>query len=336
MRVVVQYLNGKELTGRILAFNPKRPVFHLQTEDEGKTSGIPIRTDDVKAILFLKKQGGEHSAIHFETIDQSTYAGTVSFRLMVEFKDGSVINGTAIRYDPNETGFYVIPLSPADRSERIFVNANAVKRVDSWKLLGRLLLDQEKITDEQLNHGIAVQRQLREKKIGAILKEQNFITPEQLQEAVDKQAGKGKKLGQILVEAGYITEEQLEIALKIQHKYRRKRLGMILVELKILTPNDICIAVATQYRLPWIDLASTEILPEVAHLIPAELEKELQLIPVEVKDNSELVVASAAPQEPGLKGEIAKYTTLTVELVVAFDSYIEAAIDALGDGYGSS
>ncbi len=332
MEVVVEYLNGKVLAGHILAFNPKQPVFHLQTTEQGKTASVAVKTTDIKDILFLKRQDGEGPTLRFETIDQSVYAGTISYRLVVEFKDGSVIHGTAIRYEPKEPGFYVIPLSPADRSERIFVNAKAAKKVEHWKLLGRILVEQNKITDQQLEHGISVQRHLREKKIGAILREQNFLTDEQLRQGVEKQAGKGKKLGLILIEAGYITEEQLETALEIQRSNRRKKLGMILVELKILTPNDICIAVATQYRLPWIDLATTDILSRVACLLPAEVERALQVVPVEVRENKTLVVATAAPQQPGLKGEIAKHTALKVELVVAFDSYIEAAIDALKDG----
>lgn len=326
-KVLVKLQNGEELNGNIQSFNANLPTFHLHVVgDQGKMENVAVKMDSVKAIFFLKKEAGDDSIIHVETIGQSVFAGTFVFRLHVEFNDGELIHGSAHKYNSNDKGFYLVPLNPADRYERIYVNALAAKRVDSRRLMGKILLDQKKITEPQLDHALRHQREKREKRIGAILREHNFITQEQLEESLRKQTERVKYLGEILLEAGYITEEQLQSALHVQQENQKKKLGQILVELKYISPNDICIALATQLYLPWADLSAVKIPAEIATALPEEVIRNLEVIPVERKDDT-LIIASADPQEPGLKEEIIPYTNLKIELAVAYEGYIESAIN---------
>ncbi len=327
-KVLVQLQNGNEIKGNVLAvaFNANTRSFHVQVESgAGKPETATVSMDAVKAVFFLKKEETGGSIVHMETIDQSVFAGAHGFRLHVEFNDGEMIHGSAHKYNPNDKGFYLVPLNPVERWERVYVNAAAVKRVDSRRLMGKILVDQKKITPEQLGHALQYQYEKKEKKIGTILREQNVITHEQLESSLLQQKERAKFIGQILLEAGYITEEQLQQALHLQQENRKKRLGQILVELRYLTPNDICIALGTQFHLPWADLSAADIPAETAHTLPEDLVRHLQVIPVE-KKNRTLVVASADPQEPGLTGELSRYTDLKIELAVAYEGYIESAI----------
>jgi len=326
-KVLIKLQNGEEIKGTLLSFNPKLPSFYVHVgSDIEKTEKITVNTGSVKAIFFLKKEAGDDSILHMETITESVFAGTCAFRLHVEFEDGELIHGSAHKYNANDTGFYLVPLNPADRYERIYVNALAAKRVESKRLMGKILVDQKKITETQLEHALRHQREKREKKIGTILKEHNYITHEQLEESLQKQEKRAKYLGEILLEAGYITEEQLQSALRVQHDHRKKKLGQILVELKYIAPNDICIALATQFHLPWADLSAANVPPEIATALPEDVERELEVIPVDRKDNT-LVVASAEPQVPGLIGLISRFTDLKIQLAVAYEGYIESAIN---------
>ena len=326
-KVLVKLQNGEEMEGDILSFIANVPTFYLHVEkDKEKTENVAVNMDSVKAVFFLKKATGDASIVHMETIDQSVFASTYGFRIHVEFKDGELIHGSAHKYNPNDKGFFLVPLNPAGTYERIYVNALAVKRVDSKRLMGKILVDQKKITPTQLDHALKYQREKREKKIGVILKEHNFITHEQLEESLQKQVERAKYVGEILVEAGYITEEQLQYALRVQQENRKKKLGQIFVELKYIAPNDICIALATQFHLPWADLSAVNIPPEVARALPEALVRRLEVMPVERNDNT-LMVASAEPQEPGLIGEISQYTDLNIELAVTYEGYIESAIN---------
>lgn len=326
-RVTVKYLHGEEITGEVMLFNVNKPTFPLQVEGPG---GIPetraVRVDAVKMILFLKKEEPGGSRVRTETIDQSIYAGTLAFRLIVEFRDGEVIHGSTLKYSPNDPGFFLIPLNPADRSDRIYVNAQSVKHVVSKRLLGKILVDQNKITHEQLNESLRYQRETREKKLGAILREKEIISEQQLQESLDKQKEKNKMLGEILLEAGYITDEQLDYALRMQQENRKKKLGQVLVDLKYISPNDICIALATQFKHPWIDLSRISIPQEIATSMPEAVVKKFEVIPVEKKGADILVVATSQPQDADLKAVLSKITSLNVELVIAFEGYIESAI----------
>lgn len=325
-RVIVKFISGEEQTGDVLYFNINQPNFHLQVGyEKGKSEIHTVNINSVKAILFLKKEEPSVSLLRRETIEQSMFAGTLAYKLVVEFKDGEVINGSTLKYNPNDKGFFLIPLNPADRSEKIYVNAQASKHVDCKRLLGKILVDQKIITSEQLEESLKLQKEKRDKKIGTILQEKAIINEKQLQEALEKQKEKTKLLGEILLEAGYITTEQLQNALQIQQENRKKRLGQILVELKYITPIDICLALATQFHRPWIDLSILKIPAEIAHSLPEEVVRRFEVIPVERKGNI-LEVATSQPQNPQIGLEISKFTPFTVELVIAYEGYIESAI----------
>jgi len=330
-KVLVKLRSGEEIRGDLLslAFNANLRTFYVHREaDKEQTENVAVNMDTVKAVFFLKKGEEDNSIIHTETIEQSVFAGASGFRLHVEFADGEMIHGSSHKYNPNDKGFYLVPLNPGDRFERVYVNAAAVKSVDSRRLMGKILVDQKKVTPEQLGHALQYQQEKREKKIGTILRENDFITPEQLEESLRKQKERPKYLGQILLDAGYITEEQLNSALLIQQENKKKKLGQILVELKYITPNDICVAMATQFNLAWADLSSVNIPPGIATVLPEDVIRDLGIIPVEQVDDT-LEVACSEPQEPGLVGVISRHTDLKIELVMAYEGYIEDSINRL-------
>jgi len=327
-KVIVKFRDGEEKTGDVMLFNVNQPTFQLKVDKGGGVSEMHnIRIDAVKAIFFLKKEEKHDTLLRTETIDNSTYAGTLAFKLVVEFPDGEIISGSTLKYTPNAAGFILIPMNPADMSERIYVNAGAVKNIDCKRLLGKILVDQNKITTGQLTESLKYQHEQKEKKLGAILRENAMIDEKQLHQALQKQQEKNKKLGEILLEAGYITSDQLAYALNVQTENRKKKLGQVLVELKYITPNDICIALATQFHKQWIDLSQVQIASEIATSLPEEVERALEVIPVEKKKPDVLVVATSQPQTPEIGTEISKHTTHKIDLVVAYEGYIEAAIN---------
>ena len=164
-KIILKLQNGEEKTGEVLLFNINKPTFQMQADrGDGTKKTLTIRMETIKAVLFLKKDEGGGTRLRTETIDQSIYAGTMAFRLVVEFQDGEVINGSTLKYDRNDKGFFLVPINPADMSERIYVNAQAAKNVDCKKLLGKILVDQNKITHGQLAESLKYQQEQREKK----------------------------------------------------------------------------------------------------------------------------------------------------------------------------
>ena len=342
--VIVKFLDGNEKRGEIFSFNMNFPVFYLQIKtDKGEAENHPIKVDLVKEILFLKKKENNNSILHKETIEQSIYAGVLPYRLMVQLKDGQRIDGSTNRYHPKDKGFFVVPLNPADKSERIYINAVAVKEVDCKRLLGKKLIDQHKITLEEVEESfrqhrkeIEERRKLEEEKEEKkedddlnLLKEFMPIEDNEEEKKLENppEETKHKLLGEIIREAGYITSKQLEVAINLQKLQKNKKLGQILVDLKYVTPTDICVALASQNHLPWVDLSSLNIPREIATSLPENVVREFGIIPVGKREDI-LVVATSRPKEHSLIGmEVSKHTPLLVELVIAYDEYIPLAID---------
>jgi len=100
--------------------------------------------------------------------------------------------------------------------------------------LGEILLDEGKITQEQLDEALKDGN----KKIGEILIDEGVATPEKVESALKEQ----KPVGQILAEKGEITEPQLDEALKQQSK----KVGERLVDIGATTADNIDSALQSQ------------------------------------------------------------------------------------------
>ncbi len=86
-------------------------------------------------------------------------------------------------------------------------------------------------------------------------------------------------LGEILVERGAVSKAALEEALKRQ-KESRERLGTVLLESGVLTQEQLTAALATQYGLKVVAVAKAALDPKVVKVLPEELARELQAVPM--------------------------------------------------------
>ena len=137
------------------------------------------------------------------------------------------------------------------------------------------------------------------------------------------------RLGELLLRANLITREQLEQAIT-QQKVDGGRLGTILVKLGLVKEEDVTRYLGEQYGIPYIDLDSQTIAPEVIRLIhPGIVQKHL-VIPV-AKVGTTLTMAMADPTNVFAVDDIKFMTGLKVELKVATESAIRRAIDRFYD-----
>lgn len=322
-RIIVSFADGRKMSGKNNFFSMQKATFPLEVEaGEEHTEIQTISLKEVKKIDFLKGEIPSTSIIHYETIHESKFAGPVAYKLVVEFQDGELLIGSAMKYNPEDEGFFLIPLNPADPSERIYVNSRYIKKVDKNRLLGKQLIDEHVISENQLKEDLQIQTDHRSKKIGSTMLEETFISQNQLDESHHRQSERNIRLGELLVESGYITPEQLKTALCFQKESRQKRLGQILVELKYLTPNDICLAIASQLDCAWVDLSSIDIPDEIMDLLPEEAIKQYEVVPVEKRSAGILIIASAQPQDLEKQKVLASLTHYKLEFVVAFDKHI--------------
>ncbi|HUP46670.1 MAG TPA: type IV-A pilus assembly ATPase PilB [Thermoanaerobaculia bacterium] len=139
------------------------------------------------------------------------------------------------------------------------------------------------------------------------------------------------RLGELLTKAGLISQEQLKEALKVQ-KESGSKLGETLIKLAFVTEEDITECLSQQFGVPSINLAHFEIDPSVIKLIPADVARKYNILPVN-KTGATITIAMADPTNVFAMDDIKFMTGYNVEPVVASELGIKAAIDTY---YGST
>jgi len=139
-----------------------------------------------------------------------------------------------------------------------------------------------------------------------------------------------KKIGELLVQENKINVAQLEKA-KAEQRNHGGRLGVALVKLGYIKEAEFADFMGKQYNVAPIDLAAFEIDPEVVKLVPKEVCEKHLVFPVSKAGNT-IVIAMADPGNIFVRDDLAFVTRLKVEIVVAAETAILAAIEKY---YGS-
>lgn len=87
------------------------------------------------------------------------------------------------------------------------------------------------------------------------------------------------RLTEILINNKLIAQEQLDKAIEVQ-KEKGGRLSDIIVDLKFIKENDLALVLSEGLGLPLIDLRRFKIDHEIARLIPAEVARHYQIVPI--------------------------------------------------------
>lgn len=133
------------------------------------------------------------------------------------------------------------------------------------------------------------------------------------------------KLGELLLYYGKITKEQLDDALEKQKKSNRK-LGEILVDEGYVTESDIVEVLEFQLGFPHVDLDKYAINPNVISLVPENIARRYDLIPIDKKDNY-LLVAMADPLNIFAIDDLKLYANCDIQPVISSRDSIRKSID---------
>jgi len=133
-----------------------------------------------------------------------------------------------------------------------------------------------------------------------------------------------KQLGELLMDRGIITPAQLEQALKAQ-KERGGLIGQILVSLGYAKEEEIAQVLTVQYGFPYLPLASYEISKEALMLIPENVARQYNLVPVD-KIGDLLTIAMSNPLNVQAIEDIEMLTRLKVQVFVSTMTDINDAV----------
>ncbi len=123
-----------------------------------------------------------------------------------------------------------------------------------------------------------------------------------------------KRLGDLLVEANVISAEQLDFALA--KKNRDEKLGDFLINENLLTEQQLIEVLEFQLGIPHIHLNQYSIEPELLQLVPKELAKRTNVMPIR-KDRNKLLIAMADPMDYFAIEEIRMATGCQIETSIA-------------------
>ena len=143
------------------------------------------------------------------------------------------------------------------------------------------------------------------------------------------------RLGEILVKNNLITKEQLAATLEEQQSAGGGvRLGSILIKNGLLTESDLTTFLSRQYGVPSINLADFEVDVAVLKLIPHDIAKKYQIIPVN-RVGSTLVIAMGDPSNIFIPDDIRFITGYNIQIVVASELAIKSAIEKYYNQFAS-
>ena len=143
-----------------------------------------------------------------------------------------------------------------------------------------------------------------------------------------------RRLGDLLIAAGTITEEELNRGLELQ-KGSGERLGTVLLNNGIITEEELIEAIQMQLGIEYVDLTKVTIPTELAQMVPKNIAKQYQVVPVKaVRD--ELYLAMSDPLNFYAIEEVRKAVRRRVVPMVAMSSAVERAIQVLYGNEGAA
>jgi hypothetical protein len=127
LKVVARYIDGRVVKGLSQDFFPNKDRFHVYPADKSSGEAAEILLKELKAVFFVRDFVG-----NFQYDERKEYVEgdkPSGRKIEVTFKDGEVLVGTTLGYDPSRPGFFLFPVDPKSNNVRVFAVTTSVKKV---------------------------------------------------------------------------------------------------------------------------------------------------------------------------------------------------------------
>ncbi len=135
-----------------------------------------------------------------------------------------------------------------------------------------------------------------------------------------------RKIGQIFVDMGFITDEQLQLLLEEQQQQPGALLGKLAEDMALITDEQLAQALGEQMNMKVVSLGDNPIPKDLLEKLTETMAQLYRVIPVRF-DGNRLTVATCDPQNLTIQDELRTFLGLDIEMVVATEREIKAAID---------
>ncbi|HBO69580.1 MAG TPA: hypothetical protein DD658_05320 [Deltaproteobacteria bacterium] len=124
-KIVVRYLDGRILKGTTRNFSPLKPTFQLLPG--GRTTLVEVSVSHLKAVFFVRDFLG--NKLYRERKKVAEGDKPQGRLVEVTCRDGEVLVGSTMGYDPGRPGFFLHPIDPKTNNTKIFLTSAGVAKV---------------------------------------------------------------------------------------------------------------------------------------------------------------------------------------------------------------
>lgn len=326
----IEFLSGAVETGELLHFTgrDKFLIFRPHPGHPHHKHLIRVDLDKVRQVKLQKKvemRPLEEAAdgaidISFPPTDIQVYS--------IEFSDGAILTGETLSYVQLPAGLCLYFSDEGLGVTRIFIPSGAIAYSQIGDPIGKKLVDENVVSEDQLKAAVDRQQAMRKLVLGDYLIEQKLITREQLEAALKHQEGRPSlRLGEALIELGVLSQEQLAAALARQRANRGRQLGQILVDMGVVDSETLKKVHARKLGQPFVSLKNFNIHPDAAARVPGSVARRLSVAPLAIEDGS-LIVATRLPLSADAINELNLVARMGIVPVLAVAEEISAVLDA--------
>ena len=322
--------NGRAQEGLLVGLDGAEMCLEFRTRRA--TSTVRIGFGNLKLLRLTDPVEMKQVQLSHALADVNSTASPQQ-KCVVNYHSGEALETLTLGMVSKPFGLFLYaPLGDTGRVERWFIPSEAIKNYQIGEQLGKLLVDENLVTEAVITAGLEKQEQMRSQKLGDYLLQQNIITQEHVEVALQSQRGKPQmRLGEALLQEKLITEKQLSDALASQTENRKLPLGDILVEMKIVTLDTIKRVLAQKLGIPFVNLRGFQFDPTLIKAVPGEFVRKHNIMPL-YQTESRMVVAMENPLAHSALQELAFYTKLKIDPVMAS---VEDLRLVVGQMYGS-
>ena len=321
----IQFRNGSIEAGELVRFTGRDDhfVFRPKVGHPRHPSKILVGTAKVKRLRLTQSVAMKPHDLQFAQSD-AVFAPSQVQVYNVEFADGEIDSGETAGFVKTQIGLFLYFRKSEDRLERVFIPADAIAYFQAGDPIGRVLVEENVVSEAQLQEAVEKQQEMRKLVLGDYLIDEGLITSQQLEAALVHQKQKPSlRLGEALIELGAVTPDALQTALARQRANRGRPLGQILVDMGVLDPETLKKVHAKKAGLPFVSLGNFKVSGDAARLISAATARRLRVMPLAVEDGG-LIVASEEPPDSATLNELTLLSRLRVVPVVASGDEIRA------------
>jgi len=322
---IVTLKNGNSLTGQLIRYvESESSISILQ---DGNTEQENFNLTQIKSFQLVNSRhfALDEKYLGLERSDITLPSERQEFQII--YQDDSSESGETLGHVSDNNGIHLFIAQAFYNYYHMFIPFSAMKDHIIGQALGQALVKSHMVSQEEVNQGLNIQEEIRNKKLGEYLTSEAIVSPEELEAAIKKhESSPNIRLGEALIQEDLISENQLENALLEQKQNRETPLGEILINMGAVSKDDMKKTLANKLGIPFVNLKHFTIDIDAAKMVPEKICRRHNIMPLCLYD-SKLIVAVENPLNRLPLEDLRFHTKTFVEPVMASPEEIDWAIE---------